>query len=52
MDAAYTRAVQVLSDNRALLDELAEMLVEMETVDAEQLQELLISRDAKVADYV
>ena len=52
VDAAYTRAVQVLSDNRALLDELAEMLVEMETVDAEQLQELLISRDAKVADYV
>ena len=34
VDAAYTRAVQVLSDNRALLDELAEMLVEMETVDA------------------
>ena len=52
VDAAYTRAVQVLSGNRALLDELAEMLVELETVDAEQLQELLISRDAKVADYV
>ena len=51
VDAAYTRAVQVLSDNRALLDELAEMLVEMETVDA-GMQELLISRDAKVADYV
>ena len=31
---------------------LAEMLVELETVDAEQLQELLITRDAKVADYV
>ena len=52
VDAAYTRAVQVLSGNRSLLDELAEMLVELETVDAEQLQELLISRDAKVADYV
>ena len=38
VDAAYTRAVQVLGGNRALLDELAEMLVELETVDAEQLR--------------
>ena len=35
-----------------VLDELAELLVEKETVDAEQLQELLISRDVTVAAYV
>merc|ERR1711939_81608 len=39
VDTAYTRAVNVLTTNRSLLDELAEMLVEQETVDAEQLQE-------------
>jgi cell division protease FtsH len=42
----------VLSGNRAVLDELADLLVEQETVDAEQLQELLLSRDVHVADYV
>jgi cell division protease FtsH len=31
---------------------LAEMLVEQETVDAEELQELLIKRDVRVAEYV
>ncbi len=49
---AYRRATGVLTANRPVLDELAEMLVEKETVDAEQLQELLISRDVKVAEYV
>ena len=38
--------------SRAVLDELAEMLVEQETVDAEELQELLIKRDVRVAEYV
>ena len=49
---AYRRATDVLSANRPVLDELAEMLVEKETVDAEQLQELLIQRDVQVASYV
>ena len=49
---AYKRATSVLSDNRSVLDELAEMLVEKETVDAEELQELLIRSDVKVAEYV
>ena len=49
---AYRRATQVLSANRPVLDELAELLVEKETVDAEQLQELLIERDVQVASYV
>jgi len=49
---AYKRATSVLSDNRSVLDELAEMLVEKETVDADELQELLIRSDVKVAEYV
>ncbi len=49
---AYKRATEVLRTNRAVLDELAEMLVEKETVDAEDLQELLIRRDVRVAEYV
>jgi cell division protease FtsH len=52
VDAAYRRATDVLNANRPVLDELAEMLVEQETVDAEQLQELLINRDVTVASYV
>ncbi|MCP9888630.1 MAG: ATP-dependent zinc metalloprotease FtsH3 [Prochlorococcaceae cyanobacterium] len=49
---AYRRATDVLTANRSVLDELAEMLVEKETVDAEDLQELLIRRDVHVAEYV
>jgi cell division protease FtsH len=49
---AYRRATEVLTSNRPVLDELAEMLVEKETVDAEELQGLLIQRDVKVASYV
>jgi cell division protease FtsH len=49
---AYRRATTVLTANRPVLDELAELLVEKETVDAEELQELLIQRDVKVAEYV
>ncbi|MCP9927327.1 ATP-dependent zinc metalloprotease FtsH3 [Cyanobium sp. CH-040] len=52
VDEAYRRATEVLTANRSVLDELAEMLVEKETVDAEDLQELLIRRDVKVAEYV
>lgn len=49
---AYKRAREVLSNNLPVLDELADLLVEKETVDAEELQELLINRDVKVAEYV
>jgi cell division protease FtsH len=52
VDEAYKRARLVLSDNRPVLDELAAMLVEKETVDAEELQELLINRDVRVASYL
>jgi cell division protease FtsH len=49
---AYKRATAVLTRNRSVLDELADMLVERETVDSEDLQELLIRSDVRVADYV
>ena len=49
VDQAYRRAKEVLVNNRAVLDELASMLVDKETVDAEELQQLLASRDVKMA---
>ena len=52
VDVAYHRATKVLNDNRSVLDELAEMLVESETVDSQQLQDLLIRRDVRIAEYV
>jgi len=52
VDVAYHRATKVLNDNRSLLDELAEMLVESETVDSQELQDLLIRRDVRIAEYV
>ena len=52
VDVAYQRATKVLNDNRSVLDELAEMLVESETVDSQELQDLLIRRDVRIAEYV
>lgn len=49
VDHAYKRAKDVLVNNRHLLDQLAEMLVEKETVDAEELQSLLANNDVKMA---
>ncbi len=52
VDVAYKRATKVLIDNRKVLDELARMLVEKETVNSEELQDLLIKREVKVAEYI
>lgn len=49
VDVAYQRAKDVLQNNRQVLDTLAQMLVEKETVDSEELQELLNSSDVKLA---
>jgi cell division protease FtsH len=49
VDRAYRRAKEVLTNNRYILDELAEMLVEKETVEADELQELLDNNDVKMA---
>jgi cell division protease FtsH len=49
VDEAYTRAKDVLVSNRQILDKIAAMLVEKETVDAEELQEILATNDVKMA---
>ena len=52
MDGAYRRAKDVLTKNRLILDELAQMLVDQETVDADELQNLLVDRDVRAAAYL
>ena len=46
---AYRRAKDVLVTNKLVLDKIANMLVEKETVDSEELQELLATSDVKMA---
>ena len=49
---AYQRAKDVLVGNRDVLDKLAVMLVEKETVDSEELSDLLINNDVRMAPIV
>ncbi|MCP2729558.1 ATP-dependent zinc metalloprotease FtsH3 [Limnofasciculus baicalensis] len=49
VDQAYKRAKEVLLNNKYILDKLAAILIEKETVDAEELQELLANNDVKMA---
>jgi cell division protease FtsH len=49
VDQAYKRAKDVLVENRHVLDKIAEMLIEKETVDAEELQNLLATNEVKMA---
>ncbi|MGC1305595.1 MAG: ATP-dependent zinc metalloprotease FtsH3 [Phormidesmis sp.] len=49
VDEAYARCKHVLMENRHILDKLAEMLVDKETVDSEELQNLLATNDVKMA---
>nr|WP_174783671.1 ATP-dependent zinc metalloprotease FtsH3 [Dolichospermum sp. UHCC 0259] len=51
VDTAYSRAKEVLVDNRKVLDEIAQMLIEKETVDAEELQQILGNNDVKMAAF-
>jgi cell division protease FtsH len=51
VDTAYLRAKEVLLDNRKVLDEIAQMLIEKETVDAEELQQILGNNDVKMAAF-
>ncbi|BAZ85391.1 ATP-dependent zinc metalloprotease FtsH3 [Dolichospermum compactum] len=51
VDTAYIRAKEVLVSNRKVLDEIAQMLIEKETVDAEELQEILGNNDVKMAAF-
>ncbi|EAZ91781.1 ATP-dependent zinc metalloprotease FtsH3 [Crocosphaera chwakensis] len=52
VDTAYSRAKDVLESNRHILDRLADMLVEKETVDSDELQEILSSNEVKMATLV
>jgi cell division protease FtsH len=49
VEQAYRRAKDVLFNNRHILDRLAQMLIEKETVDSEELQDLLANNDVKMA---
>ena len=49
VDIAYRRAKEVLVNNRHVLEQLVQMLVEKETVDAEELQELLANNNVRTA---
>jgi cell division protease FtsH len=49
VDEAYQRSKNVLVSNKHILDKLAGMLIEKETVDAEELQEVLANNDVKIA---
>jgi cell division protease FtsH len=51
VQGAYTRAKQLLLDNRQALDKLATMLVEKETVTAEEFAQILNDSTVSVADY-
>ena len=51
VDVAYTRAKEVLVNNRHILDQIAKMLVEKETVDSDELQEILTNNDVKTAAF-
>ena len=52
VDTAYTRAKDVLESNRHILDTLADMLVEKETVDSDELQQILSTNEIKMASLV
>jgi len=49
VDQAYSRAKKVLTENRNILDKLADMLMEKETVEADELQDVLANNDIKMA---
>ncbi|MBD2481959.1 MULTISPECIES: ATP-dependent zinc metalloprotease FtsH3 [Planktothrix] len=49
VDEAYKRAKQVLVENRHVLNQLADLLIDKETVDADELQDLLANNDVKMA---
>lgn len=49
VEQAYRRAKDVLVGNRQILDQVAAMLVEKETVDAEELQTILGNNEIKMA---
>ena len=51
VEIAYERAKKALNENRQVLEELTSMLMETETVDSLEFQDLLIRHQVKVAEY-
>ncbi len=51
VEIAYERAKKALNENRQVLEELTAMLMETETVDSQEFQDLLIRHEVKVAEY-
>ncbi len=49
VDQAYRRSKEVLMSNRQVLDEIANRLVEKETVDSDEFQTILNTNDVKMA---
>jgi len=52
VDQAYNRCKEVLLNNRHVLDQLAQMLIDKETVDSDEFQELLANNDVKMAAII
>eukprot|EP00284_Hemiselmis_tepida_P014178 CAMPEP_0174926904 /NCGR_PEP_ID=MMETSP1355-20121228/16054_1 /TAXON_ID=464990 /ORGANISM="Hemiselmis tepida, Strain CCMP443" /LENGTH=711 /DNA_ID=CAMNT_0016172971 /DNA_START=42 /DNA_END=2177 /DNA_ORIENTATION=+ len=51
VNEAYAKAKALLVDNREVLDKLAALLVEKETVTAEEFQQMLTDCDVKIGSY-
>lgn len=51
VSGAYERAKTLLTENRPALDALAKMLVEKETVTAEEFAQLLADTDVTISEY-
>jgi cell division protease FtsH len=51
VNEAYAKAKNLLVENREVLDKLAQMLVEKETVTAEEFQQLLTDCNVKIGSY-
>ena len=49
VDQAYRRTKDVLISNKHILDKLAQMLIEKETVDSDEFQDLLATNEVKMA---
>ena len=51
VSGAYDRAKTLLTENRPALDGLAKMLMEKETVTAEEFAQLLSDTDVKISEF-
>jgi cell division protease FtsH len=49
VSSAYNRAKLILTQNRHILDKIAQLLIERETVDAEELQDIINTSDVRMA---